>query len=158
MTPSAKAATFMKGYEKLARLRPDGNVEAYMPTPNDRPTIGYGETNGVHMGLVWTVAQAEANFTERLAKLGDAVWALVKAAPVTTQGQFDAMCALADNIGLANFKASSVRTNHLAGHNTTAAMAFALWNKQRTPKGLVVLNGLTKRRAGEAAMYKGVGL
>lgn len=147
MTPSEKCAAFMKGYEKL-------RLNAYMPTPNDRPTIGYGETNGVRMGMIWTAEQAEANFAERLARLGDSVWALVKDAPVTTQGQFDAMCSLADNIGLANFKASSVRTNHMAGHNATAALAFGLWNKQRTGHGLVVLNGLTRRRAAEAEMYR----
>lgn len=157
MKPSASIGSFMKGFEKLAKLRKDGNVEAYMPTPNDRPTIGYGETNGIKMGMVWTREKAERNFTERLDSLGDKVWALVKTAPRTTQGQFDAMVALADNIGLANFAASSVRTNHLAGHNATAALAFPLWSKQRNKKTgqLEVLRGLTTRRKAEAAIYSG---
>lgn len=139
----------MKGYEKL-------RLKAYLPTPDDVPTIGYGETSGIRMGMVWTVEQAERNFANRLSELGIAVWALVKAAPRTTQGQFDAMVSLADNIGLSNFARSSVRTNHNAGHNATAALAFSLWDKQRGADGVLrPLRGLTKRRAAEAAIYRG---
>lgn len=156
MTPSATIGSFMKGYEKLAKLRKDGNVEAYMPTPNDRPTIGYGETSGIKMGMVWSREKAERNFADRLATLGAKVWADVKRAPTTTQGQFDAMVSLIDNIGWGNWLTSSVRTNHLAGHNGTAALAFVLWNKQRnqTTGKLEVLNGLTKRRKAEADIYR----
>jgi lysozyme len=147
----------MKGFEKLAKLRKDGMVEAYMPTPNDRPTIGYGETNGVKMGMVWSREKAERNFTDRLDALGAKVWADVSRAPRTTQGQFDAICALVDNIGWGNWLTSSVRTNHLAGHNATAALSFPLWNKQRNARTgkLEVLAGLTRRRKAEAAIYRG---
>jgi lysozyme len=139
----------MKGFEKL-------RLKAYMPTPNDRPTIGYGETDGVRMGMVWTAEKAEANFAGRLSELGIAVWALVKKAPRTTQAQFDAMVSLADNIGLANFAKSSVRTNHVAGHNATAALAFALWCKQRGADGVLrPLRGLSRRRSAESAIYRG---
>ncbi|HEY9250905.1 MAG TPA: lysozyme [Rariglobus sp.] len=149
MTPSHTIAAFMKGFEKL-------RLKAYYPTKDDKPTIGYGETNGVRMGMVWTVEKAEANFAARLSELGIAVWALVKKAPHTTQGQFDAMVSLADNIGLANFAKSSVRTNHVAGHNATAALAFLLWDKQRGGDGVLrPLRGLTRRRAAEAAIYRG---
>ena len=34
MTPSKKIVDFIKGYEKC-------RLTAYMPTPNDRPTIGW---------------------------------------------------------------------------------------------------------------------
>ena len=147
LSPSASIAAFMKSYEKL-------RLKAYLPTPDDVPTIGYGETTGVRLGMVWTAEQAEANFTARLAKLGAAVWALCKGAPRTSQSQFDAMVALADNIGLGNFARSSVLTNHKAGHNATAALAFKLWNKQRGKDGVLrELRGLTRRRAAEAAIY-----
>lgn len=149
MTPSTRIIAFIKGYEKC-RLR------AYMPTPNDRPTIGWGSTGpDIKLGMVWTQAQADARFAADLGKFAEAVRLAVGPAP-TTQAQFDAMLSLAYNIGPANFRGSSVLANHKAGRFSTAALAFGLWNKQRDGSGkLAVLNGLTKRRAAEAAIYRG---
>lgn len=148
MEPSAKIQSFMKGYEKF-------RAKAYLPTPNDKWTIGYGETNGVKPGMVWTLEQAESNFAARMVTLGNKVQTALRGAP-TTQAQFDAMVSLADNIGLTNFGNSSVLANHRAGRYSTAALAFSLWNKQRGSDGqLHVLNGLTKRRSAEAAIYRG---
>lgn len=149
MMPSAKIIAFIKGYEKC-------RLKAYMPTPNDKPTIGWGSTGpDIKMGMTWTQEQADARFASDLAKFSAGVERLLPGSPPTSQGQFDAMISLAYNIGLANFGSSSVLTNHRAGHYQTAALAFLLWNKQRTPHGLVVLNGLTKRRVAEAAIYRG---
>ncbi len=149
MTPSTKIIDFIKGYEKC-------RLKAYMPTPNDKPTIGWGSTGpDIRMGMTWTQAEADERFAHDLAHFAAGVSGKIPGSPPTAQHQFDAMVSLAYNIGLANFATSSVLTNHRAGHYQTAAMAFALWNKQRTPSGLVVLTGLTKRRAAEAAIYKG---
>lgn len=149
MTPSESIAAFMRGFEKLARIGPDGRIYAYMPTPNDRWTIGYGETKGITQRTVWSREQAESNFKQRLAALGASVWALVQDVP-TSQSQFDAMVSLADNIGLAAFKSSTVLRQHRAGQYGLAAVAFGLWNKQAG----AVLAGLTRRRAAEAVIYK----
>lgn len=51
----------IKSYETL-------RLEAYMPTPNDKPTIGWGHTKGVKMGDVCNVAQAEKWFLEDTAE------------------------------------------------------------------------------------------
>lgn len=149
MTPSPRIKSFIKGYEKL-------RLAAYLPTPNDVPTIGYGHTVGVKLGDTCTPEQADAWFASDMDVFSKGVATAIFGAP-TTGGQFDAMVSLAYNIGLAGFLKSSVRTNHVAQHYQTAAMAFALWNKQRDKKTgqLVVVNGLTKRRAAEAAIYRG---
>ena len=150
MTPSASIGAFIRGYEKC-RLR------AYMPTANDVPTIGWGSTGSdIHLGMVWTQQQADERFSRDLAAFGRGVAGLIGNA-LTTQGQYDSMVSLAYNIGIANFAKSSVLTNHKAGHYSTAALAFQLWNKQRdkTTGQLVVLGGLTKRRAVEAKIYGG---
>lgn len=147
MKPSATIQSFMKGYEKF-------RARAYLPTPNDKWTIGYGETNGVKPGMVWTLEQAEQNFAARIVALGARVSAAIGNAP-TTQGQFDAMVSLADNIGMGNFTGSSVLTAHRGGHYQTAAWAFGLWNKQRGSDGVLrPLAGLTKRRAAESVIYR----
>jgi GH24 family phage-related lysozyme (muramidase) len=49
--PSNRCAEFIKGFETC-------KLNAYMPTPQDRPTIGWGTTGpDVHRGLTWTQAQ-----------------------------------------------------------------------------------------------------
>jgi lysozyme len=148
MTPSKRIKDFVKGYEAL-------RLKAYKPTADDVWTIGYGHTQGVKAGDVWTAEHAEAVFDAEMNDFGADVLRFLPGPPATSQNRFDAMVSLAFNIGIPNFKTSSVLTNHRAGHYQTAAMAFSLWIKQRTPKGLVVLNGLVKRRAAEAAIYRG---
>ena len=69
------------------------------------------------------------------------------------------MVSFAYNVGLDNdhdgiaegLGDSTLLKLHKAGDYVGAANEFAKWNKQ---KG-VVLNGLTRRRAAEAAMYRG---
>ena len=126
-------------------------LKAYMPTPNDRPTIGWGMTfypsgRAVRMGEAITQAQADADFATILQRFADQVRPLVTGA---TPLQFGAMVALAYNIGLAGFAKSSVRRLHNAGDHKSAARAFGLWNKQAGK----VLPGLTRRRAAEALLY-----
>lgn len=148
MTPSPRIIAFIRGYEKC-------RLKAYMPTPNDKPTIGWGSTGpDIRLGMTWTQAQADARFASDLAAFAAGVVKAIGTAR-TTQNQFDAMVSLAYNIGLSAFQSSSVLTNHRAIHYATAALAFRLWNKQRDLKTgqLVVLAGLTKRRAAEAAIY-----
>lgn len=150
MQPSQNIIDFVRDYEKC-------RLKAYMPTKDDKPTIGWGSTGpDIKMGMTWTQAQADERFARDAKAFAMVVQLRVGGSP-TTQGQFDAMFSLAYNIGPANFRNSSVLTNHLAGHYQTAALAFGLWNKQRDKETgkLVVLGGLVKRRAAEAKIYRG---
>ena len=97
-----------------------------------------------------TITPAESTRLLRadLAKFEAGVNAL---APVTTQGQFDALVSFAFNVGLANFKGSTLLKKHNAGDYAGAAAQFPLWNKAAGK----VLPGLVKRRAAEAQIYRG---
>lgn len=146
MTPSARCASFIKGYEKC-------RLTAYLPTKDDVPTIGWGSTGpDIKLGMTWTQAQADARFAADLARFAANVSALVGKAP-TTQAQFDALVSFAYNVGYGDggLKTSTLLRLHKAGDYAGAAAQFARWNKQKGK----VLNGLTTRRAAEAAMYRG---
>lgn len=147
MIPSKSIEAFIKGYEQC-------RLKAFLPTPNDVPTIGWGRTRGVHLGMTQTQAEADADFTTDIAERAKVLTKMLGGA-ATTQSQFDAMLSLVYNIGVANFAGSSVLTNHKAQHYQTAALAFRLWCKQRNRKTgeLEVLAGLVKRRAAEAIIY-----
>ena len=130
-------------------------LKAYMPTPNDRPTIGYGATfhadgTPVRMGEVWTQAQADDAFDRDINKYGAKVAALLGDDP-TTPAQFGAMVSLAYNIGLGAFGNSTVLRKHREGKYAAAADAFLMWSKQ----GSKTLPGLVRRRNAERALYLG---
>ncbi len=111
---------------------------------SDPWTIGFGDTGpDVVEGLTITREQATERLTNRLAREFE------PAVPPGTQGQVDAMISLAYNIGVGNFKKSSVLQKHLAGDFAGAADAFALWNRAAGRE----LPGLTRRRAEEAELY-----
>ena len=146
MTPSAKIAAFIKGYEKC-------RLKAYLPTKDDVPTIGFGTTGpDIRLGMKWTQAQADTRFAADLARFSGHVTALLGAA-TTTQAQFDALVSLAYNIGYGDggLKTSTLLRMHKEGDHAGACLQFARWNKQAGR----VLNGLTTRRTAEADIYRG---
>lgn len=138
----------IRSFEKL-------RLHAYMPTPNDRPTIGWGHTRGVKMGDTCTPAQAEAWLAEDVAQFERDVESLVKV-PVT-DNQFSALVSFAFNVGsdidqdtIAEGLGDSTLLRKLnAGDYAGAAAEFRKWNKQAGR----VLNGLTRRRAEEADLF-----
>ena len=141
LTVSAKGEALIKSFEGC-------RLKAYLPTPNDVPTIGWGTTGpDIKLGLVWTQKQADDRFTAHVAEFARKVEKLV--GPKVTQNQFDAMVSLAYNIGTGAFGSSTLLKLHKAGDYKGAAAQFLRWNKQAGK----VLNGLTKRRAAEAALY-----
>jgi len=118
-------------------------------TGGDPWTIGYGHTGPeVKPGLVWTQAQANNAIADDVARFSDGVSKLIGAAP-TTPGQFDAMVSLAYNIGLGNFKESTLLRLHKEGDHAGAQGQFIRWNKAAGK----VIAGLTRRREAEAKLY-----
>jgi lysozyme len=114
-------------------------------------TIGWGQTDGVKPGMVWTQEQADMDFCDGLATYTHQVLALVDGQ--ATPDELAALVSLAWNIGMGALANSSVLRAHKAGDRQAAARAFALWNKARVNGVLQVLPGLTSRRAAEAALY-----
>lgn len=127
-------------------------LEAYL-CPAGKWTIGYGITGPqVREGLVITLGEAELMLIDAMQSFEVGVARLLKAE--TTDNQFAAMVCLAFNIGLGNFKSSSVLRLHNAGQVAQAAQAIGLWNKATGADGKKrELRGLTRRRADEARLY-----
>lgn len=140
MTPSSWVYEYLKSIEQL-------RVTAYLPTPDDVWTIGWGHTHGVREGDTCAVAQAMEWLEEDLADTAAAVNRLVTA-PLT-QCQFDALMSLVYNIGEGNFATSTLLRLLNAEDYTGAADQFLRWNHQHG----VVLAGLTARRAHERERF-----
>jgi lysozyme len=120
MTPSGACAALIERFEAC-------RLTAYLPTPNDHWTIGWGETGpGIGAGTVWTRAEADARFAARLAAFGAGVDSAL--AGPTTQARFDAMTSLAWNIGLGAFAASTLLRLHNAGDFAAVPAQFARWD------------------------------
>jgi lysozyme len=71
-----------------------------------------------------------------------------------TQAQFDALTSLVFNIGEGNFASSTLLRKLNAGDCWGAGAQFPRWNKGRVKGKLVVLPGLTTRRADERKTFE----
>jgi lysozyme len=136
-------------FEGIARLRPDGRVEAYPdPGTGGAPwTIGWGSTGpGIGPGTIWTRAQCDARLARDLERFAREVDRALGDAP-TSAGQFDALVSFHYNTGAIG--RATLTRKHCSGDHAGAAAEFARWNRA----GGRVLKGLTRRRAAEAALY-----
>lgn len=133
--------------EELIKKWEDLRLEAYLPTPYDVWTIGWGHTKGVKPGDVITEAEAQRLFDEDVQWAEDAVNKLVKVG--LTQNQFDALVSLTFNIGETQFRNSTALKRLNAGNYEGAAEAMTWWNKQKGK----VLRGLVRRRAEEKEYF-----
>ena len=122
---------------------------AYLPTPEDVPTIGYGHTKGVRMGTECTPEQAELWLLEDLRDAESCVNKRITGITIT-QNQYDALVSLCFNIGCRNFGGSTVLRKLLDGDDEESAQAFRMWVKQ----GHKTLTGLVRRRAAEEALFR----
>lgn len=141
MQPSSKCIDLIKASEQC-------RLKAYMPTPNDVPTIGWGSTGpDIKLGMTWTQGQADSRFMSDVTKFSQGVQRYLTVAP--TQGQLDGMVCLAYNIGLGAFGKSTLCRKHNLKDFKGAALEFPKWNKQAGK----VLKGLVIRREKERVMY-----
>lgn len=122
---------------------------AYLPTPNDVQTIGFGTTEGVKPGDKITPERALMRL------LGDAnkfEQAVKRCADVPLfQHEFDAYVSLTYNIGSGAFCGSTLVRKLKAGDYEGACKEILRWDKQAGR----VLPGLTKRRQDEYAKCVG---
>lgn len=117
--------------------------------PADVWTIGYGATgDDIKEGMEWTLEQCEERLKQDLKRFEDGVTKLVTVQ--INENQFSALVSFAYNIGLGAFKKSTL-LHFINKHNYSVAGEFAKWNKV----GGIPMNGLTKRRAHEAALFQG---
>lgn len=122
-------------------------LEAYLPTPNDVWTIGWGHTGTAQKGMKITEEEAE-----RLLR-ADLEWVEVSInknveVPLT-QLQYDALASFIFNVGAYAFSRSTLLELLNASDYVGAADQLLRWNKQKGK----VLKGLTRRREDEREMF-----
>ena len=122
-------------------------LKAYLPTPDDVWTIGWGHTGTAEQGMVITEAQAEKLLRSDLAWVRKAIAQLVHV-PLS-QNQYDALASFVFNIGRPQFESSTLLRRLNAYDYVGAAAEFPRWNKQ---KGKTLL-GLTRRRKYEQLKF-----
>ena len=121
-------------------------------TGGDPITIGYGCTGPeVRRGMCITQDEADAMFAKRLSREFEPgiASALTRQAK---QGEFDAMVCLAFNIGLANFRSSTLVRKFNAGDILGASQEFLRWHRAAGQS----MKGLRRRRAAERALFNGM--
>jgi len=140
-----RGESLIKGYETL-------RLSSYMPTPNDKPTIGYGHTRGVKLGTTCTQEQAEKWFLE---DTGEAVENVNDLNILLTQSMFDALVSLVYNAGPDVVATKNTIFKALSrGDYFAAWRGFCLWTKQ-DGKDLL---GLARRRSQEMVLFMVDGL
>ena len=139
MKASSKALELIKQFEGL-------RLKAYL-CPGGVWTIGYGHTAGVKSGMVITEAQAEEFLLSDIAVFEKAVNDQNLA---LTQNMFDALVSFTFNVGVGNFKRSTLLCKIKANPWDNSIMdEFLRWvySKGR------VLPGLQRRRLAEMKLY-----
>lgn len=162
MTLGKRGELLIKSYEGYSS-------KAYLPTPDDVLTIGFGHTRNVKMGDTCTTEQAEEWFKQ---DISSAVQAVNKFKFNLTQAMFDALVSLVFNVGPGALKPAKVPTlkqsdmgstiwTALSGYGRNgdpdyyaACAGFFLWRKQNKKD----LLGLARRRAKEMVLFLEDGL
>ena len=120
-------------------------LEAYKD-PGGVWTIGVGHVGDVKPGMKITKHQAEVILEFDIQRIEAAVSNL---APHATGPQFSACVSLCFNIGVDAFRKSTLLKYLNEGRPVAAAAQFSKW----CHAGGVVLPGLVRRRAAEAALF-----
>lgn len=121
-------------------------LNAYL-CPANVWTIGYGHTKNVKAVDKITQEIAERLLINDLQEPENAINAYCQHA--LTQNQFDALVSFVFNLGSGAFKSSTLLKRINANMMQLASLEFCKWNKA----GGKVLDGLTKRRADEKALF-----
>ncbi|HHT1700962.1 TPA: lysozyme [Citrobacter freundii] len=123
-------------------------------TGGDPWTIGYGWTHPIDGKPVKPGMTIDQETADRLLKTGLVSYEndVLKLVIVKlTKGQFDALVSFAYNVGSRALSTSTLLKKLNAGDIKGAADEFLRWNKA----GGKVLNGLTRRREAERALFLG---
>lgn len=136
---NAAGLSLLKSFEKcrLAAYQDPGGVW----------TIGYGHTEDVKDGDVWTQEQAKATLTYDVEQRAEGIYDSIHA--VITDNQFSALVCLTFNIGCHAFKESTLLKKLNANDIDGVCKEFLRWVKV---KG-VPCDGLMSRRKAEQELF-----
>jgi lysozyme len=129
-----------EGYRSKAAQLPDG-----------RWTIGFGHTLTAREGAQVSEQDAEALLLYDLIGVAHAV--NEQTFTPLTQNQFDSLCCFAFNVGLDNFKRSSVLRRINEGSMLQAACAMEMWRKADFEGERIVVDALVRRRSAEKTLF-----
>jgi lysozyme len=129
-----------EGYRRKSAQLPDG-----------RWTIGHGHTQTAREGAEVSEQDAEALLLYDLIAVSHSIneWVFTP----LNQNQFDALTAFAFNIGLENFRRSSVLRRLNEGSLIQAACAMELWRKAEFEGETIVVDALVRRRSAEKTLF-----
>ena len=141
MTINSEGVNLIKSFEGM-------ELEAYLD-PVDVWTIGYGHTKTVEPGMVITEAKAEELLRQDLQEFEEAVTEAVEVS--INPNQFSALVSFCFNLGADSLFQSTLLKLLNQGDFQGTADQFPRWNKA----GSQVLEGLTRRRKAERALFLG---
>ena len=140
-------------YEKAVNLIKEfeGFRENAYKCPAGVWTIGYGWTHGVKEGDTITESEASELVQKEVDKIAEQIQSVLgnEVFEKLTKNQ---VCALIDfvyNLGIGNFKTSTLRKLIEEGNFEDVGKQFERWNKA----GGKVLEGLTRRRIAEKELW-----
>ena len=123
-------------------------LESYLCAANV-PTIGYGSTKAIEIGMTISQERAEELLLEDLVIYEEAVKQSVTV-PLH-QHQYDSLVSWTFNLGGANLNASTMLKVLNKGAYEDVPFQIRRWNKA----GGKVLEGLTRRRLAESLLFEG---
>ena len=118
------------------------------------PTIGYGSTKLVEMGMTITQEGAEELLLKDIAEFEEFV--LEASEMPLSQHQFDALVSWTYNLGPSNLNASTMLKVLNKGAYEDVPSQIKRWNKATVNGQRVVLDGLVRRREAEALLFAGL--
>lgn len=121
-------------------------LDAYLD-PVGIPTVGYGHTNDVYMGMSITEAEADQLLQQDLERFEAAVEDAVEVE--INENQFSALVSFSFNLGAGSLFRSTLLKLLNQGEFEKAAQEFPRWNQA----GYQPLLGLTRRRLAERALF-----
>jgi lysozyme len=136
---SRKTIDLIKSFENF-------RAKAYLDSAGV-PTIGWGTTKEIHLGMTVTQEQAEEWIKQDIAEIENAIAALITLD--LEESQFSALVSLVYNIGIHHFSTSTLLKKLNAGDLIGAAREFLKWDHScgRT------VNGLLNRRIKEQELF-----
>lgn len=146
MDISEKGLSLIKSFEGLHTKKSDGMIHAYLD-PVGIPTVGWGCTRGIKMGMKFTEAQCEAMLLKEIAKFEDAVERLVKV-PLN-ENQFASLVSFSYNVGTGALEKSTLLKELNKGNYAAVPSQLMRWVNAGGKK----FPGLVRRRAAEGALW-----
>jgi GH24 family phage-related lysozyme (muramidase) len=148
---SKRGLDLIKEFEGYHTRLDNGDCKAYLdklPNP-DVWTIGYGCTDGVYEGLIWTKEQAERELRKEVEANANIVKRVIKV--TLNQHQFDALNSFSYNMrgGLSPKRHRSLVNAVNREDWKAAADCFLMYNRS----GGVPVRGLTRRREAERKLF-----